>query len=177
MNFLRPHIRCYILNTVLRVKANVEICHMSDGSPTCFAVQIPNIICCRTNKTHLYYFQARCLNSVWPPLGISYFIRQWTRITYWIYVLAVLSKRSFSIEHVLPLNRDVPRSVTVWFYASKSKEGWQIGRACRCSVLLKLKRSIVTLIKSLRFNIACIPPFKFTVSTRGISWTFLLSSR
>lgn len=148
MDSLNPYIRYNILNTAPRVKANVEICHMSDGSPTCFAAQIPNIICCRANKTHLYYFKERCLNSVWPPSGISHFIRQWTRITHWIYILAVLSKRSFSIAHVRPLNRVVvARSVTVWFYASKSKEGWQIGRACRCSVLLKLKRPIPTLIK------------------------------
>lgn len=174
MNSRRTHIGCNILNTEPRVKANVEICHMSDGSPTCFAVQIPNIILWRTNKTHLYYFNGRCLNSVRPSSGNSHFIWQWTGITRWIYILAVLSKRSFSIAHVS--NRVwAVRSVTAWFHASKSKEGWQIGRACRCSVLLKLNRSIRTLIIVASVQ-NCVPVVLYS-EIAGMSWTFLLSSR
>lgn len=71
-----------------RVKANVEICHMSDGSPTCFVVQIPNIIRRSSNKTHLYYFKEKSLNPARRPSGISYFIRERTWIIVRIYVLA-----------------------------------------------------------------------------------------
>lgn len=141
--------RYNILNTVARVKANVEICHMSDGSPTCFAVQIPNIIPCLPNKTHLYYFKGKSLNPARLPLGISYFILARTRIIVRIHILAPSSKKVVfdCVRPLSPVGFVVTQSATVWFYASKSKEGWQIGRACRCSVLLKLKCSIVTLIK------------------------------
>lgn len=67
-----------------RVKANVEICHMSDGSPTCFVVQIPNIIRHCSNKTHLYYFKEKSLNPASTPSGIS---STRTRIISRIYIL------------------------------------------------------------------------------------------